>query len=96
LLSWSAPPAGSVDHYVVAARATTENLYHARVRVAGSLTRTQVAPSSMGVDPTKPYFVSVGAVDANGHESLFAYPEYRCDPTQCVVPAAALNITATN
>jgi hypothetical protein len=95
-LRWSTPPTGSVDHYVVSARPTTENFYRARVRVAGSLTQAQVAASSLGVDPTTPYFVSVGAVDANGHESLFAYPEYRCDPMQCVVPTAALNITATN
>jgi hypothetical protein len=96
MLSWSAPPAGSVDHYVLAARAATENFYHARVRVAGSLSHAQVAASSLGVDPATPYFISVGAVDAKGHESLFAYPEYRCDPMQCVAPAAALNITATN
>jgi hypothetical protein len=96
MLSWSAPTAGTVDHYAVAARATTENFYHARSRVAGSLNHAAVAPSSLGIDPTKPYFVSVAAVDSSGHESLFAYPEYRCDPTQCVVPAAALNVTATN
>jgi hypothetical protein len=48
------------------------------------------------LDPATPYFVSVAAVDAAGHESLFAYPEYRCDASGCVVPAAALNITATN
>jgi Zn-dependent M28 family amino/carboxypeptidase len=95
MLSWSAPTTGAVDHYVVAARATTENFYHARARVAGSLNHVAVAPSSLGVDPAKAYFVSVGAVDGGGHESLFAYPEYRCDPSQCVVPAAALNVTAT-
>jgi Zn-dependent M28 family amino/carboxypeptidase len=96
MLNWSAPTTGAVDHYVVAARATTENFYQSRVRIAGSLNLAAVAPSALGVDPTQPFFVSVGAVDASGHESLFAYPEYRCDPTQCVVPAAALNITATN
>lgn len=95
VLSWSAPSAGPADHYVVAARATTENFYRARTHVAGSLTHLAVAPSSLGVDATKPYFVSIGAVDGAGHESLFAYPEYRCDPNQCVVPAAASNITAT-
>jgi acetylornithine deacetylase/succinyl-diaminopimelate desuccinylase-like protein len=95
-LGWSPPSTGAADHYVVAARATTENFYHARSRVAGSLNHAVVTPSALGVDPTKPYFVSVAAVDASGHESLFAYPEYRCDPMQCVVPSAALNITATN
>jgi hypothetical protein len=96
MLDWSSPTTGAVDHYVVAARATTENFYHARSPIAGSLNHAAIAPSALGVDPTKPYFVSVAAVDGSGHESLFAYPEYRCDPTQCVVPAAALNITATN
>jgi hypothetical protein len=96
MLDWSAPTTGEVEQYVVAARATTENFYHARSRVAGSLNHAAVAPSSLGVHPTKPYFLSVGAVDGSGHESLFAYPEYRCDPTQCVAPAAATNVTATD
>jgi hypothetical protein len=38
----------------------------------------------------------VAAVDAGGHESLFAYPEYRCDTVSCVVPSDALNVTARN
>jgi Zn-dependent M28 family amino/carboxypeptidase len=93
-LTWSVPSTGGVDHYVVAARAVTENFYHARVSVAGPMT-TRVTPAALGVDGTQPYFVSVAAVDAKGHESLFAYPEYRCDTGQCVVPPGALNITAT-
>jgi hypothetical protein len=96
MLSWSAPANGKVDHYVVAARPATENFYHARVRVDAGETGASTAPTALGVDPASPYFLSVAAVDASGHESLFAYPEYRCDPSQCVVPAAALNITATN
>jgi hypothetical protein len=96
MLGWSVPTTGAVDHYVVAARRITENFYHARVHVNGSTTSAAVTPASLGVDPTNPYFVSVGAVDSLGHESLFAYPEYRCDSAQCVVPPAAMNITATN
>ncbi|HLK36964.1 MAG TPA: M28 family metallopeptidase [Polyangiaceae bacterium] len=94
-LTWTAPGTGAVHHYVVAARPVTENFYHARVPVDGSKTAATVTPAALGVDPSAPYFVSVAAVDAAGHESLFAYPEYRCDASQCVVPAAATNITAT-
>jgi Zn-dependent M28 family amino/carboxypeptidase len=95
-LTWTAPTTGPVDHYVVAARAVTENFYRTRVRLSASQTTGMVTPAELGVDPSSPYFVSVAAVDAAGHESLFAYPEYRCDTGGCVVPAGALNITATN
>jgi hypothetical protein len=94
-LTWAAPAAGPVDHYVVAARAVTENFYNARVHVDGTMTSAAPAPVGLGVDPTKPYFVSLAAVDAQGNESLFAYPELRCDPNGCAVPPAALNVTAT-
>jgi hypothetical protein len=40
------------------------------------------------------YVVAVAAVDAEGHESLFAYPEYRCDSAGCAVQAGSLNLTA--
>jgi hypothetical protein len=93
-LTWAAP-AGPVDHYVVAARAVTENFYNARVHVDGTMTSAAPAPVGLGVDPAKPYFVSLAAVDAQGNESLFAYPELRCDPNGCAVPPAALNVTAT-
>jgi Zn-dependent M28 family amino/carboxypeptidase len=96
MLSWSAPDAGAVDHYVVAARPATENFYRARVRVDAASTRASTTPAALGVDPSSPYFLSVAAVDASGHESLFAYPEYRCDSAQCVVPTAALNVTASD
>jgi hypothetical protein len=94
-VTWTAPASGIVDHYVVAARPVTENFYHSRVRAGASATSAQVAPADLGVDPASPYFLSVAAVDAAGHESLFAYPEYRCDASGCVVPAGALNVTAT-
>jgi Zn-dependent M28 family amino/carboxypeptidase len=96
MLTWAAPGTGTVDHYAVSARAVTENFYHARVSVPVGQTSASPSPGSLGVDPSSPYFLSVTAVDTAGHESLFAYPEYRCDPSGCVVPAAALNITATD
>ena len=94
-LTWLPPLSGSaVDHYVVAARATTENLYHAPVRVPQGATQVSVSPASLGLPAASAFFVSVAAVDAAGHESLFAYPEYRCDPTSCVVQAGSLDVTA--
>src|SRR5260370_11822852 len=94
-LTWTAPSTGAIDHYVVAARPAAENFYRSRVRVDGTATNTAVTPSGLGVDSTQPYFISVAAVDTRGHESLFAYPEFRCDASGCVVPPAALNVTAT-
>jgi hypothetical protein len=93
-LSWSAPPTGGVDHFVVAARPAGENLYHARLRVEPGATAAAVSPRALGVDPGGAYFVSVAAVDAAGHESLFAYPELRCEGGGCVVPKAALDVKA--
>jgi hypothetical protein len=95
MLKWAPPDTGAVDHYVVAGRAATENFYHARVTVNSAQTSASVAPAALGVDPANGYFLSVAAVDVHGHESLFAYPEYRCDGNGCVVPPGALNITAT-
>jgi hypothetical protein len=94
MISWSMPSTGPVDHYVVAARPVSENFYHARVTVNATATSTSVTPAALGVDPTQPYFISLAAVDAMGHESLFSYPESRCDTNGCVVPPAALNPTA--
>ena len=94
-LTWAAPSTGAVDHFVVAARPATENSYRSRVRVEPAQTSARPAPAELGVDPASPYFLSVAAVDASGHESLFAYPEYRCEAGACVVPSGALNITAT-
>ena len=94
VFTWVAPASGKVDHYVLAARPVTENFY--RMRVPARTTTASPSASELGIDPGVPYFVSVAAVDAAGHESLFAYPEYRCDDSACVVPAGALDVTATN
>jgi Peptidase family M28 len=96
--SASGPGTSPVDHFAVAARPATENFYHASVPVAAPQTApvtVTLTPAALSVDPTSAYFLSVAAVDAKGHQSLFAYPEYRCDAAGCVVPPGALDITAT-
>jgi acetylornithine deacetylase/succinyl-diaminopimelate desuccinylase-like protein len=96
-LAWSAPASGAaVDHYVVAARAVTENFYHARASVPKTATTVSLTPAALGVAGAPAFFVSVGAVDAGGHESLFAYPEYRCDGSGCVVQPGSTDVTTKN
>jgi Zn-dependent M28 family amino/carboxypeptidase len=75
----------SDDTFVVAARPATENFYHQRVTVAkkGSAILT---PQALGLNPGDSFFISVATVDGKGHESLFAYPEVRCDSAGCAVP----------
>jgi hypothetical protein len=36
--------------------------------------------------------VSVASVDDEGRESLFAYPEFRCDSNACAAPANANSV----
>jgi hypothetical protein len=94
-VSWTAPLSGTaVDHYVVAARPTTENFLHTRVSVPKTQTSISLGAAELGVTGAAAFYVSVAAVDAGGHESLFAYPEYRCDAASCVVPPGSLDITA--
>lgn len=96
-VSWAAPGSGSsVDHYVLAGRAATENFYHTRVNVPANATSHDVTPVELGIPGAPAFFVSVAAVDAEGHESLFAYPEYRCDSGGCVVQAGSANVTVKN
>lgn len=94
-LTWAPPPTGSVDHYVVAARPTTENFYRSRVAVGGA-THAALAATDLAVADVPSFFLSVAAVDAAGHESLFAYPEYRCDGSGCAVQPGSLDITTTD
>jgi acetylornithine deacetylase/succinyl-diaminopimelate desuccinylase-like protein len=95
-LKWAAPRSGPpVRHYVVSARSVSENFY--RTRVVVNANETAVALSvreDLGI-PSGSYYVSVAAVDAAGHESLYAYPEYRCSSWGCSVPSGSLSITAT-
>jgi len=78
---------------VIAARATTENFYRQRVNTRS--TARAVTPAELGVTAGQSFFVSVAAVDAKGHESLFTYPEFRCDATACVIPPGALAVTTS-
>jgi hypothetical protein len=97
-LTWTAPAEGpAVDHYVVAARSTGENFYRTRVAVpASALAATVRIVEDLNLAASDAFYVSVAAVDAQGHESLFAYPEYRCTAAGCVVPAGSLNVTTSN
>jgi acetylornithine deacetylase/succinyl-diaminopimelate desuccinylase-like protein len=96
-VSWAPPASGpAVDHYVVAARPITENFYRVRSSVAASArSATLSAVGSLGIPAGSTYYVSIAAVDAAGHESLFAYPEYRCSTSRCVVPSGSTNVTQT-
>jgi hypothetical protein len=96
-LTWSPPASGSpVHHYVISARSSRENLYRTRMVVQRNLTSATVDVfQGLGIPPSTAYYVSMAAVDAAGHESLYAYPEYRCDSRNtCSQPANALKVTA--
>jgi hypothetical protein len=56
----------------------------------------KLAAADLGLAGSAALFVAVAAVDAPGHESLFAYPEQRCDANACAVPPAALDVTTKN
>jgi hypothetical protein len=86
------PEAGQVHHFVVAARPVRENFYRRRVRLPRSATSAHVSADDLHLTPGESFFVSVAAVDEAGHESLFAYPESRCDAIRCAVPAGALDV----
>src|SRR5215469_8987952 len=87
-LNFNGPQDGDVDHFVVAARSVNENFYRNRIAVSegdGQL----ISPQTLGLNPGDNFFLSVSTVDGQGHESLFAYPEVRCDSTSCAIPAYA-------
>lgn len=91
-LSFDGPEGGRVDHYVVAARSISENFYRQRVVIPHP--GVFVSPQTLGFNPGDSFYISVASVDAKGHESLFAYPEVRCDSTACATPSYALDVTA--
>ena len=96
-LTWSPPASGSsVHHYVISARTSAENLYRTRTIIPGALTSATVDVfQDLGIPPATAYYVSIAAVDGAGHESLYAYPEYRCNSkNKCSQPADALKVTA--
>ena len=87
-LNFNGPQNGDVDHFVVAARSVSENFYRQRIIVSegdGQL----ISPQALGLNPGDSFFVSVSTVDSAGHESLFAWPEVRCDSSACVIPPYA-------
>ena len=90
-VDFKSPEGGQVDHFVVAARSVSENFYRQRVNVSKG---DQVSAQTLGLNPGDSFFISVAAVDKQGHESLFAYPEVRCDSSSCASPANAFNVTA--
>jgi Zn-dependent M28 family amino/carboxypeptidase len=85
---------GEIDHFVVAARPVTENFYRKRVRFEVDNNDRFITPEALGLTPGGAFFISAASVDANGHESLFAFPEVRCDSTGCAVPAGVASATA--
>jgi hypothetical protein len=93
---WAAPVSGpAVDHYVISARPSNENFYRTRLAIAGDATTAKVRiQTGLEIPNGVAFFLSIAAVGAAGHESLYAYPEYRCDSGECVVPQGALDITA--
>jgi hypothetical protein len=93
-VSWQPPQTGGVDHFVIAARSVSENFYRRRISVNGDKNFKTIGAGELGFHPGDSYFISVASVDANGHESLFAAPEIRCDPTSCVNPAGAQTLAA--
>ena len=97
-IQFSGPEDDNVDHFVVAARSTAENFYRRRIVITqdgnSQGTNNTISAPALGFNPGDSFFISVAAVDRQGHESLFAYPEVRCDATTCAIPANAFNVTA--
>jgi hypothetical protein len=83
-----------VDHFVIAARSVNENFYRQRVVLSEEEDQV-ISAQALGLNPGDSFFVSVSAVDGRGHESLFAYPEVRCDSNSCVIPFYAGSATAS-
>src|SRR5262249_9324494 len=95
-VGWRAPAvAAIVDHYVVAARPVSANFYVNRIAVPASATSATVTAGDLGIAAGTSFFISVAAVGAAGHESLFAYPEYRCSGTGCEIQAGSLDVTSS-
>jgi hypothetical protein len=78
----------------VAARSVNENFYRQRIAISPSDKNQVVSPQALGLNPGDSFFISVAAVDDQGHESLFSYPEVRCDSNSCAIPSYASNVTA--
>jgi hypothetical protein len=88
-IQFQEPQGGHVDHFVVAARSVSENFYRQRVTLPHPGRQQLISAQTLGLNPGDSFFLSVGSVDKQGHESLFAYPEIRCDSNSCVTPPRA-------
>jgi hypothetical protein len=88
-LSFDGPGDGDIDHFVVAGRSVNENFYRQRVVVSEGDNQL-ISPQVLGFNPGDSFFVSVSTVDSQGHESLFAWPEVRCDSSACGIPSYAV------
>ena len=80
----------NVAHVIVAARSVNENFYRQRVILSDDDGGRVISPQALGFNPGDSFYVSVASVDYKGHESLFAWPEVRCDSSACVIPAYAM------
>jgi hypothetical protein len=87
-LAFNGPQDGDVNHFVVAARSVNENFYRQRITVSEGDSQL-IPPQALGLNPGDSFFVSVSTVDSAGHESLFAWPEVRCDSSACAIPSYA-------
>ena len=87
-LSFTGPQDGDVDHFVAAARSVSENFYRQRI-VVNEGDDNVISAKALGLNPGDSFFVSVATVDSNGHESLFSWPEVRCDSSSCAIPSYA-------
>ncbi|HEX8878829.1 MAG TPA: M28 family peptidase [Candidatus Acidoferrum sp.] len=94
-LNFNGPQSGDVDHFVVAARSVSENFYRQRIIVFEGDGRL-ISPQALGLNPGDSFFVSVSTVDSAGHESLFAWPEVRCDSSACAIPPYAATPVSTS
>jgi hypothetical protein len=88
------PEGGRVHHFVVAARSGNENFYRQRIVISENGGSRLISPPTLGLNSGDSFYVSVAAVDRQGHESLFAYPEVRCDGSSCAIPPYAFDLTA--
>jgi len=60
-----------------------------RISVPAEVMFRAVSPGELGFQHGDSFFISVASMDAQGHESLFAFPEMRCNATACLTPAGA-------
>jgi hypothetical protein len=89
-VSWLPPSGGGADHYLLAARPVDSNIYLQPVVSEG--TSRVVTAADLGITGGQAFFISVAAVDAAGHQSLYSYPEFRCQST-CEVQPGSLDVT---